>query len=216
MEEHGIYYIHNEENILEGHALIIGPENTPYAYGYYLFRFIFPATYPYDPPRLVYLTNDGITRFNPNLYRNGKVCISLLNTWPGNQGEQWSSTQNISSILLSLCTVLNDTPLLNEPNIHRSHRDYNAYNNIVTYKNYEVALYGILNKKYLAKDCEIFYDVIKETFLKNYIAIYNNLEELEKKCPNQKSLQISIYPQTVRINYTQLIQNIKKLHGKLK
>ena len=26
LEEHGIYYIHNDENILEGHAMIIGPE----------------------------------------------------------------------------------------------------------------------------------------------------------------------------------------------
>ena len=48
---------------------------------------------------LNYLTNDGKTRFNPNLYRNGKVCISLLNTW---KGEQWTSCQTIESILLSL------------------------------------------------------------------------------------------------------------------
>ena len=38
LHEHGIYYSHNEDNILKGYALIIGPEDTPYAYGYYLFQ----------------------------------------------------------------------------------------------------------------------------------------------------------------------------------
>ena len=130
LEEHGIYYIHNEENILEGHALIIGPENTPYAYGYYLFRFIFPTTYPYDPPRLVYLTNDGITRFNPNLYRNGKVCLSLLNSW---RGEQWTSCQTIRTVLLNLVTLFHNKPLLNEPGIKEDYKYFKKYNQIIKF-----------------------------------------------------------------------------------
>ena len=36
-------------------------------------------------------------RFNPNLYKDGKVCLSLLGTWPGAQGEQWS--KQISTII---------------------------------------------------------------------------------------------------------------------
>ena len=36
--------------------------------------------------KLTYLTNDGNTRFHPNLYRNGKVCLSVLNTWRGKDG----------------------------------------------------------------------------------------------------------------------------------
>ena len=32
----GIYYKHDETNILLGYALIIGLENTPYAYGNFL------------------------------------------------------------------------------------------------------------------------------------------------------------------------------------
>ena len=31
-----IYYRHDQENILKGYALIIGPNNTPYQNGYYL------------------------------------------------------------------------------------------------------------------------------------------------------------------------------------
>ena len=37
----GIYYVHDEQDILKGQAMIIGPEDTPYDGGYYLFKFSF-------------------------------------------------------------------------------------------------------------------------------------------------------------------------------
>ena len=83
LSKEGIYYKHHEQNMLKGYALIIGPPDTPYAFGNFLFKFNFPYNYPYSPPIVTYHTNDGQTRFNPNLYKNSKVCISLLNTWKG-------------------------------------------------------------------------------------------------------------------------------------
>jgi ubiquitin-protein ligase len=141
LTEHGIYYEHDETDMLKGRALIIGPADTPYSDGFYLFTFQFPANYPHAPPKVEFCTSDGVTRFNPNLYRTGKVCLSILNTW---KGEPWSGCQTISSVLLALCTVLNDEPLLNEPGITKSHRDYEAYNEIIRYKNIEVAIFGML------------------------------------------------------------------------
>ena len=35
---HGIYYEHDDSEILKGKALIIGPADTPYADGFYLFK----------------------------------------------------------------------------------------------------------------------------------------------------------------------------------
>lgn len=32
---------------------------------------------------LLATTGGGKVRFNPNLYNNGKVCLSLLGTWSG-------------------------------------------------------------------------------------------------------------------------------------
>ncbi|VDQ10554.1 unnamed protein product [Trichobilharzia regenti] len=29
-------------------------------------------------------------RFNPNLYEDGKVCLSILNTWHGSAEERWN------------------------------------------------------------------------------------------------------------------------------
>ena len=138
---HGIYYEHDEADMLKGRALIIGPADTPYADGFYLFKFQFPSNYPHSPPKVEFCTGDGFTRFNPNLYRTGKVCLSILNTW---KGEPWSGCQTISSVLLALCTVLNDEPLLNEPGITKTHRDFDGYNEIIKYKNIEVAIFGML------------------------------------------------------------------------
>ena len=125
LTDNGIYYVHDSENMLKGYALIFGPDDSLYRYGSYMFEFTYPTEYPFVPPKVTYLTNDGTTRFNPNLYRNGKVCISLLNTW---KGEQWTSCQTIKSILLSLVSLLHNEPLLNEPGIKKTHRDFNQYN----------------------------------------------------------------------------------------
>ena len=87
LTENGIYYIHDDEDMLKGYALIIGPSETPYFSGYYFFELNYPVDYPHSPPKVKYLTNGNNVRFNPNLYKCGKVCISLLNTW---RGEQWT------------------------------------------------------------------------------------------------------------------------------
>ena len=86
LTDNGIYYAHDEENMLKGYAIIFGPDDCIYRYGGYCFEFKFPYDYPFSPPKLKYITNDNVTRFHPNLYRNGKVCISILNTWKENNG----------------------------------------------------------------------------------------------------------------------------------
>ena len=64
--------------------MIAGPEGTPYEGGLFEFDCFMPLEYPNVPP-LVHLctTGGGTVGFNPNLYPCGKVCLSLLGTWPG-------------------------------------------------------------------------------------------------------------------------------------
>lgn len=65
-------------------VLVTGPEGTPYDSGVFAFDVYCPPAYPKVPPRVTFLTTGGGTvRFNPNLYNNGKVCLSLLGTWSG-------------------------------------------------------------------------------------------------------------------------------------
>ena len=40
---------------------------------------------------------------NPNLYEEGKVCLSILGTWAGDKSESWSPAR--SSILQALVSI---------------------------------------------------------------------------------------------------------------
>ena len=129
LDNEGIFYKHDTENMLLGYAIIFGPDHGLYAKGLYCFEFTYPYDYPYTPPKVRYCTNDGRTRFHPNLYRGGKVCLSILNTW---RGESWSSCQSIRSILLNLLMLFNDKPILNEPGVTSTHKaKLKTLNNII-------------------------------------------------------------------------------------
>ena len=112
MKDQGIYYVIQGDMMNKGLALIEGPENTPYEGCLLLFSFTFPDDYPFSPPKVFFLTTDAKTRFHPNLYVDGKVCLSILGTY---SGPTWSGTQSLSSILLSLQGLLDENPLSHEP-----------------------------------------------------------------------------------------------------
>ena len=127
-----IFYKHDDEIITKGYALILGNNDSPYSNGNYLFEFTFPDNYPYEPPKLKFLTNDGNMRFHPNLYTNGKVCLSIINTW---NGEGWTSCNNINSVLLILISIFDNDCLTFEPGIDINHYNVKKYNILVGYKN---------------------------------------------------------------------------------
>jgi len=200
LETHGIYYCHDEANMMKGYAMIIGPPDTPYFGGYYLFEIDFPYDYPYSPPKLTYLTNDGNVRFNPNLYTNGKVCISILGTW---HGEQWSSCQTISSILLILCTILNKNPLINEPGITVNHPEISKYNMSIEFSNISIAICDIITGTHVYSCSELFLDIMKLHFFKNYNAILGFIEERIKEDPiaSGQIVSMGFYNMRVLVDY---------------
>ncbi|KAI9090532.1 small conjugating protein ligase-like protein [Phlyctochytrium arcticum] len=115
--EHQFHIWYNEENITHVHALIVGPPQTPYCLGYFDFVFNMSDEYPQAPPKVTAMTTAlGRTRFNPNIYANGKVCLSILGTWEARKaGEKWSAAHGILSILISIQSLLSDKPYHNEP-----------------------------------------------------------------------------------------------------
>jgi baculoviral IAP repeat-containing protein 6 len=63
---------------------LLGPDDTPYQNGLFEFDVWFPQSYPHAPPKCSFLTTGaGTIRFNPNLYSDGKICLSILGTWEG-------------------------------------------------------------------------------------------------------------------------------------
>src|SRR5437660_876991 len=62
-------------------------------------------------------TGGGRVRFNPNLYADGKVCLSILGTWTG---PAWTPNLNIRTVLLSIQSLMCKEPYFNEPGFESS------------------------------------------------------------------------------------------------
>lgn len=127
IQQQGIWYHMDDTDMTKGKAMIRGPPDTPYEGCLLTFSIQFPSDYPFSPPKVGFLTSDGKTRFHPNLYVEGKVCLSILGTF---SGPSWSGTQSLSSVLLSILAILDNNPLAHEPAyasgnlLDARHRDY--------------------------------------------------------------------------------------------
>lgn len=188
-----IHYIQDENIITRGYALIIGTKDTPYEYGNFLFEFNFPENYPFSPPKVSYHTNDNNTRFHPNLYINGYICLSILNTWAG---EKWSSCQSLRSILITISSILDNMPLLYEPGICINHPEIMKYNKIVKYKKYEVSIIHYLNIKNIPENFKVFHKMIENSFINNYDYLLKDITH-EK----QEMIKMNVYNMSCNCDY---------------
>ena len=218
----GIFYMHDDTNILAGKALIIGPPDTPYEGGYYFFRFAFPENYPHSPPKLTYCTNDGKTRMHPNLYKNGKVCLSLLNTW---SGDAWTGCNTITSILLVIRSIMTKEPLVHEPGLDNKHRDFYKYEEIIRYKNIQLATINVFNQPYYKTEFADLFEIAKSDFLENLEKKKEILDQaaniwknglLDKSSGKTESssnnvVYTSIYSMAIEIDYESLTDKLSEV-----
>ncbi|TNN53060.1 Ubiquitin-conjugating enzyme E2 Z [Liparis tanakae] len=146
----GMFVVPDPQDMTKIHALITGPFDTPYEGGFFLFLFRCPPDYPIHPPRVKLITTGHNTvRFNPNFYRNGKVCLSILGrveTWTG---PAWSPAQSISSVLISIQSLMTENPYHNEPGFEQERHpgDSKNYNECVRHETMRVAVCDMLEGK---------------------------------------------------------------------
>ncbi|XP_040120993.1 ubiquitin-conjugating enzyme E2 G2 isoform X2 [Oryx dammah] len=102
----------NEENFFEWEALIMGPEDTCFEFGVFPAILSFPLDYPLSPPKMRFTCE----MFHPNIYPDGRVCISILHA-PGDDpmgyessAERWSPVQSVEKILLSVSPTTRVVP----------------------------------------------------------------------------------------------------------
>jgi ubiquitin-conjugating enzyme E2 Z len=182
-----IHVVPEEDNISRVHALIQGPEGTPYENGFFYFTVIFPVDYPIKPPKVkIMTTGRGTVGFNPNLYANGFVCLSILNTW---SGPQWSPVMNLTSVLLSIQSLMNEEPYYNEPgreflkkspknqkfmsNANRYYSDVSQcsqqYNENIRHETIRVAVLDMIENTFDSKTMpQPLKDIMVESFKANY------------------------------------------------
>lgn len=211
LHKHNIYHQTYDDQLNHLKILIIGTNNTPYEYGYYFFDINIPDDYPFSPPKVIYKTQNNKTRFNPNLYINGKVCLSIINTW---SGPKWTSCNNIMSVLLAIqAFVFVQNPLHNEPGFENDNSEKNTnYNIIISYQNINTAIINMLSN--IPSGFECFKDIMIQKFINNYHNIINNINNLHKY--NNKLITMNTYNMKDIINCDLLEKNLNSLYNNFK
>lgn len=119
-----IVYV-DDRDMTRFQLLFFGPPDSVYHHGIFVFEVKIPENYPFDVPKVQFLTGRILARrMHPNLYENGKVCISLLNTWGTCE---WSPLLTIEKVMLAIRALLDQNPIVHEPGIDARHPESHAY-----------------------------------------------------------------------------------------
>ena len=194
--------------MLEAVAMIIGPEDSVYNNGILFFKIKFPSNYPYSPPTVNYISRGSI-RIHPNLYTGsskdnylGKVCISILGTW---SGPQWTTIMDISSVLISIQSLLDNNPLENEPGFAgKQTENHIKYKQSIIYEKFRTLI--LKNIFDIPLEFMCFKDQILNHFKNKKDKILTELDEYIKY--NNKIILIPIYRINLRLNYEYLKNKI--------
>lgn len=157
-------------------ALIKGPTRTPYEDGLYLFDIQLPNIYPAVPPHFCYLSQCS-GRLNPNLYDNGKVCVSLLGTWIGKGTERWTSKSSLLQVLISIQgLILVNEPYYNEAGFDSDRGLQEGYENSRCYN--EMALIRVVQSmtQLVRRPPEVFEQEIRQHFSTGGWRLVNRIE----------------------------------------
>ncbi|CAH1403559.1 unnamed protein product [Nezara viridula] len=210
----GIFVIQDEQDLTLIHALITGSFETPYEGGYFYFIVRCPPDYPIKPPKVKFMTTGGGTvRFNPNLYKCGKVCISILGTW---SGPAWSPALTISSVLISIQSLLTEKPYHNEPGFERERcpGDSRRYNEIIQHETIRVAVCGMLDNDYALNIPKPLVEAMNHSFVQFYDYYESTVKS--KMHLTGSSMQDPFGEQRGVFDYKGLLERLETIYKRLK
>merc|ERR1712146_780977 len=114
--------LENDNDLFVWNVVFEGPENTLYEGGYFKAQLKFPDDYPNNPPTMIFKTK----MWHPNIYPDGKVCISIHPPGEDNMNaqetaeERWRPILGVEAILISVISMLNDPNIESPANLDAS------------------------------------------------------------------------------------------------
>ncbi|XP_060664136.1 ubiquitin-conjugating enzyme E2 D2 [Drosophila nasuta] len=110
----------HKEDLCHWRATILGPVGTVYEGGVFKLDIRFPASYPFRPPQIRFVTRI----YHCNVNSRGVICLDVLD-------ERWSPVMNIAKVLLSIWVLIGECnpkdPLVmgiaNQYNFNRKEHD---------------------------------------------------------------------------------------------
>lgn len=174
----------DEKDVKTFKVMFFGPPDSVYHHGIFIFEMTLPNNYPFTVPTVKFLTGGMVNaRVHPNLYQDGKVCLSILNTWSTNE---WSPLLTIEKIFVTIRALLDNHPIVHEPSYAKCPSDNpvaNAYGLNARY----YALKSILDSYAFYKNddspfCQVILDYLKE----HSDSIVEVAEQLKKRIEPNK------------------------------
>ncbi|XP_055849061.1 (E3-independent) E2 ubiquitin-conjugating enzyme UBE2O [Episyrphus balteatus] len=157
-------------------VMIAGPKNTPYEDGMFFFDIQLGRDYPKSPPSCHYISYCS-DRLNPNLYEDGKVCVSLLGTWSGRDTEVWGPNSTLLQVIVSIQgLILVAEPYFNEAGYEKQRGTQQGTENSRMYNEMAIIKLVQATTKLLSNPPPIFREQIVEHFKKNGLAMYNRIK----------------------------------------
>jgi ubiquitin-conjugating enzyme E2 G1 len=122
-------------NFLKWNIILLGPPETIFEGGSFRCQLEFTKDYPNKPPKFRFIDD----LYHPNIYSDGRVCMSILHEGIDVYGyedisERWNPSHSVNSILMSLLLILTNPNFESPANIDASKlwRDnFNEYKKII-------------------------------------------------------------------------------------
>ena len=100
-------------------VMLVGVKDTPYENGSFIFDVYAPPEYKNRPPTVRMINCPSHSLINYNIYGNGNVCLSLLESYRGDpisEFEKWNAaTSSIDQVMIAIqSSIFIETPYFNE------------------------------------------------------------------------------------------------------
>ena len=157
-------------------VMIEGPKNTPYEHGMFFFDMQLCREYPKSPPLCHYISYCS-DRLNPNLYEDGKVCVSLLGTWAGRENELWGPNSSLLQVIVSIQgLILVAEPYYNEAGYDKQKGTQQGHENSRMYNEMAIIKMVQATTKLIQQPPVIFEQEIVQHFRQFGMSMYGRIK----------------------------------------
>ncbi|XP_037291155.2 ubiquitin-conjugating enzyme E2 Z [Rhipicephalus microplus] len=208
----GVFVEPEKGNITYIHAVIVGPDNTPYQGGFFHFVLKCPRDYPACPPQVRFLTTDGgRVRFNRKLYSSGLVSHSIPGTL---NGSSWNPEMTLQAVLVSIQSLLIEQPLANEPAMGREFETWLEKtircNATLRFQTLRVAICDALEACLLGNS--LYPQLVQQAVMKHFVEQYAKYESvafslLGEDSSNEESKQYAALLERLQDLQDRILQN---------